>query len=302
MGKRRKKTGGYAWVLVVLGFIAGAAIAVLGLKYMGFERTPPERPRVSVPPPVRVEPEREPVPREAPPPIEEEPMPPGKAITPPPLPKLAVVIDDMGPDLNKLRELLKLDKPVTIAVMPKMRFSKEVSTEAASGGLDVIVHMPMEPKNTEGHNPGNGALLVAMTDEEIAYLLDEGFKSVPGAIGINNHMGSRFTEDPDKMRIVLKNVKERGLLFLDSRTSAETVGVSIARKLKVRSAERNVFLDNRRDVDYIKGQLMEAARIARKSGKAVAIGHPYPETIRALKEAIPGLEGVEVVRLSEIAE
>lgn len=301
MGKKRKKTGGYTLALIALGFIAGALIAVLGLKYMGFERTPPERPRVSVPPPARVEPEREPIPYEAPPPIEEETVP-GKAITPPKLPRLAVVIDDMGPDINKLRELLALDKPVTIAVMPKMRFSKEVSREAASGGLDVIVHMPMEPKNTEGHNPGNGALLVAMTGEEIAYLLDEGFKSVPGAIGLNNHMGSRFTEDPEKMSIVLKNVKERGLLFLDSRTSAETVGGSLARKLKVRSAERNVFLDNTRDVDYIKGQLMEAARIAKKSGKAVAIGHPYPETIRALKEAIPGLEGVEIVGLSEIAE
>lgn len=301
MGKRRKKTGGYTLALIALGFITGAIIAVLGLKYMGFERTAPERPRASVPPPARVEPERRPVPHEAPPPIEEEPVP-GKAIPRPPLPRLAVVIDDMGPDLNKLRELLALDKPVTIAVMPKMRYSKEVSREAASGGLDVIVHMPMEPRNTEGHNPGNGALLVAMTDEEIAYLLDEGFKSVPGAIGLNNHMGSRFTEDPEKMRVVLKNVKDRGLLFLDSRTSAETVGGSIARKLKVRSAERDVFLDNNRDVDYIKGQLMEAVRIARKSGKAVAIGHPYPETIRALKEAIPGIEGVEIVGLSEIAE
>lgn len=300
MGKKRKKTKVPTWALVTLGFAAGAFIAVLGLKYMGFERTPPpeRRPHASIPPPAQVEPERAHIPREAPPAPEPQP----ETVKTPPMPKLAVVIDDMGPDLNKLRELLKLDGPVTVAVMPKMRFSKEVSREARAGGLDVIVHMPMEPKNTEGHNPGNGALLVAMTDEEIAYLLDEGLKSVPGAIGLNNHMGSRFTEDQEKMRVVLRAVKERGLLFLDSRTSADTVGGALAREMKVRSAERNVFLDNKRDVEYIKGQLMEAARVAKRRGKAVAIGHPYPETIRALKESFPGLEGVEIVRLSEIAE
>lgn len=299
MGKRRKKTWAFTLALVALGFIAGAAIAVVGLRYIGFEKAAPRRPHVSVPPQARVAPERAPAPHEAPP-AEEEPQP-GPAIVPP-RPKLAVVIDDMGPELGKVRELLKLGEPVTVAVMPKMRFSREVAGEARAGGLDVIVHMPMEPKDTDGHNPGNGALLVAMTDEEVAYLLEDGFKSVPGAIGLNNHMGSRFTEDPEKMRVVLMAVKDRGFLFLDSRTSSGTVGGALAREMKVRSAERNVFLDNKRDVDYIKGQLMEAAMIAKKHGKAVAIGHPYPETIRALREAFPGLEGVELVRLSEIAE
>lgn len=299
MGKRRKKTWAFTLTLVALGFIAGAAIAVLGLRYIGFEKAAPRRPHVSAPPQARVAPERAPAPHEAPP-AEEEPKP-GPAIVPP-RPKLAVVIDDMGPELSKVRELLKLGGPVTVAVMPKMRFSREVAGEARAGGLDVIVHMPMEPKDTDGHNPGNGALLVAMTDEEIAYLLEDGFKSVPGAIGLNNHMGSRFTEDPEKMRVVLSAVKDRGFLFLDSRTTSGTVGGALAREMKVRSAERNVFLDNKRDVDYIKGQLMEAAMIAKKRGKAVAIGHPYPETIRALREAFPGLEAVELVRLSEIAE
>ncbi|HEY4708095.1 MAG TPA: divergent polysaccharide deacetylase family protein [Thermodesulfobacteriota bacterium] len=303
MGKRRKK-GGRTWALVAAGFAAGVLLAVVLMSYMGLERKGPLSPA----PKERVPQAAAPVePPQAPPPApsDDKPLfpslpPPGKRIAPP-KPRLAIVIDDMGQDMRKVRELISIGEPLTIAVMPNMRYSKEVSREASAKGLDVIMHMPMEPKDPDGHNPGD-ALLVAMTPAEIVAKMEEGLKTVPGAIGLNNHMGSKFTEDNDAMRTVLALMKKKEMLFLDSRTSSDTVGRKVARELRVKSAERNVFLDNTRDVRYIKGQLLEAARIAKKRGKAVAIGHPYPETIKALTEALPGLGGVEIVPISEIAE
>lgn len=305
VAKRRKK-GGRSWALLAAGFGAGVLIVIAFIHFMGFEiketvrpSPRPSAPRASVPEPSAPSPSPSPVPTEEKPVFPEQ-EPPGKRITPP-KPMLAIVIDDMGPDIKKLRELISIGEPVTIAVMPNMRYSKEVSKEASTSGLDVIVHMPMEPKDPEGHDPGD-ALLVTMTPAQIAAKMEEGFKTVPDAIGINNHMGSRFTESDESMRAALKVVKKKDMLFLDSRTSPDTVGGKVARELRIKNAERNVFLDNTRDVRYIKNQLIEAARIAKKRGKAVAIGHPYPETIKALAEALPELDGVELVPISEIAE
>lgn len=298
----RKKNSG-SWLLLLLGFVAGIGAAVVLFRYMGFEM-PPERPAAK--PPVAHRAPAEPAPPVEPQVAAPETGPvelvPPLVVTRPARPRLAIIIDDMGPDLRKMRELLDVGGPVTVAVMPNQRYSGETSTLAASRGLDVIVHMPMEPRETAYHNPGSDALLVAMTPGEIRAKFEEGLMSVPGAIGVNNHMGSKFTEDEIGMREVLKVVKNRDMLFIDSRTTSKSVAGRLAREFGVPSADRNVFLDNTRDVEYIKGQLREAARFARQNGRAVAIGHPYPETIKALKEAVPGLaaEGIEVVGISEL--
>lgn len=283
---------------MLLGFVAGAGAAMLFFRYMG----PGEPSRVPVkPPPVSI-PAPEPAPPVSVPPVAEpEPVAPLEAVKPP-RPRLAIIIDDMGPDIRKLTELLEVGGPVTVAIMPNEKDSGRISSLASSRGLDVIVHMPMEPKELGDHNPGGGALLIAMSPEEIRSKVEQGMKAVPDAIGINNHMGSRFTEDEQRMREVLKVVKKKDMLFVDSRTSPKSVAGRVARELGVPSADRNVFLDNTRDVEYIKGQLREAVRLARRGGTAVAIGHPYPETIRALKESVPALaaDGVDVVGISEL--
>lgn len=303
MAKQKRKKNGYSWALLALGFLAGAAFVFALLRYGGFEI---ETPRPKPKPAARVAPPPAPPPEEVKPPaVEETPKePPAPPVieVPRPSAKLAIVIDDMGTDMKKLKELVSIGSPVTIAVMPNMRFSRETSIEASSRGLDVIMHMPMEPKDVSDNNPGTDALLTVMTAEEIKSLMEAGFKTVPDAIGINNHMGSKFTEDAEHMQAVLQLIKKKNMFFLDSRTSANSVGARLARQIGVRNADRNVFLDNNRDVKYIKGQIAEAARIARKRGKAIAIGHPYPETIQALRESVPGLDdiGIEVVRLSEI--
>ncbi|MFQ5737028.1 MAG: divergent polysaccharide deacetylase family protein [Thermodesulfobacteriota bacterium] len=224
------------------------------------------------------------------------------AVPVPSYPKLAIVIDDMGPDIGKLRELMRIGEPLTVAVMPYQRYSRATASEAYDNGLDVLMHLPMEPRDTVTHDPGKGALLVAMTPVEVRRQMEDDLGTVPHVIGVNNHMGSRFTEDTPHMREVLGFIRDKDLFFLDSRTSARSVGIRVAREMGVRNAGRNVFLDNTRDVGYIKGQLLEAVRIAKSRGSAIAIGHPYPETIQALAEALPGLDaaGVRAVRLSEL--
>ncbi|MBI2400478.1 MAG: divergent polysaccharide deacetylase family protein [Deltaproteobacteria bacterium] len=293
---KKKKGSGTSWLFLLLGFIAGTGAAVLLFRYMG-----PEPSRPPVKPPATIIPALPQAPPAVEPPVAEPPAPP-EAIRPSVRPRLAIIIDDMGPDIKKLAELLEVRGQLTIAVMPNMRDSGRISSLAAARGLDVIVHMPMEPRELMEHNPGGGALLVAMSPEEIRAKVEEGMKTVPDAIGINNHMGSRFTEDEQRMREVLKIVKKKDMLFVDSRTTSNSVAGRVARDLGVPSADRNVFLDNTRDVDYIKSQLKEAARLAKRGGRAIAIGHPYPETIKALREAVPGLaaDGVDVVGVSEI--
>ncbi|MBI5493267.1 MAG: divergent polysaccharide deacetylase family protein [Deltaproteobacteria bacterium] len=296
MGRQRKNRGLLKWGgLLALGFIAGAAFVFFLLENGYIQRPSPE-----VKPPIASIPEERPLPPEAPPP--EAPQPP--EAPPGYYPRVAIVIDDMGQDPKKLKELLKLKEPITIAVIPHLRYSREVALQASSNGLEVLLHLPMEPKDTEDNDPGKGALLTAMSADEVRAQVEQDLKAVPNAIGVNNHMGSKFTEDEILMRAVLQVVKKKEMFFLDSRTSSNSVAGRLARELGVRNADRNVFLDNNRDVKYIKGQISELVSIARKRGKAIGIGHPYPETIEALKETVSGLDGkgIVIVKLSEIVE
>jgi polysaccharide deacetylase 2 family uncharacterized protein YibQ len=275
------------------GFAAGVAVALAAVWHSGLLSVPAhpmqETARVEPPPPA---PEVRPSPVPSPAPYPR---------LPEDAPRVAVVIDDMGRDITRLRELLDIDAPVTIAVLPHLQYSEATAYEAHTGGRDVIMHLPMEPRDPV-NDPGAGALLTSMGPGDIREVMDRDLATVPYAIGINNHMGSRFTEDEQGMRTVLETVREKGLFFLDSRTTSRSVGVRLAGELGVRSIGRSVFLDNERDVNYILGQLSETVEIARKTGSAIAIGHPYPETIAALRLVLPGLaaDGVAVVRLSEL--
>lgn len=217
-------------------------------------------------------------------------------------PKLAIVIDDMGQDLKKLDALLRLDADITVAVLPNLTHSVETADRAYSKGLDVLVHMPMEPKDKEAHDPGDGVVLTTMSAREIKGVMERNIMGVPHAIGLNNHMGSRFTEDEAGMRAALGVVKNRKMFFLDSKTTPDSVGARLAAEMGLKNAGRDVFLDNERDVEYIKARIMEASAIAAKKGRAIAIGHPYPETIEALRQAMPELSkrGIKVVSVSEL--
>jgi polysaccharide deacetylase 2 family uncharacterized protein YibQ len=160
----------------------------------------------------------------------------------------------------------------------------------------------MEPKNYPALEPGPGALLLSMEEERILEVLEDDLKRVPGVHGVNNHMGSNFTEDRDKMRVVLTALKQKGLFYVDSRTTSGSVGYSLGREIGLPVAKRNVFLDNEVDYQAIAIQMERLLGIARHEGSAVGIGHPHPETIKVLKAYASAItEGFEMIRVSELA-
>jgi uncharacterized protein len=197
-------------------------------------------------------------------------------------PKVAIIIDDMGYDMSLAREFFCLDLPITLAIIPFSPYAASIAEKAVAYGYETLAHIPMEPKSFPEADPGPGALLLDMDAEGIEDAVARNLKRVPGARGASNHMGSAFTENPGKMEILLCQLKQRGLFFVDSATSPQTVGRNLARKLGVEFAARNVFLDNEANIEAIEKQLELLLLIAEQEGLAVGIGHPYQETLEVL--------------------
>jgi len=202
-------------------------------------------------------------------------------------PLVAIVIDDVGIDRPRSRRAWELPAPLTLSFLPYARDLSEQARAAHARGHELMLHLPMEPT---GHaDPGPGALLVSMSDRELAQRVTAALDSFDGYVGVNNHMGSRFTAYRPGMETVLRLFKARGLLFLDSRTSAQTVGDQVAQELGLPSMVRNVFLDDDESIDAVRRKLAETEIVARRQGFVVAIGHPHEATLRALAEWLPGL-------------
>jgi uncharacterized protein len=248
----------------------------------------------------------------APPPFEEkvekEIEPPAKPIPPPPLPhkapslpRVAIVIDDLGYQKQLAADFIALDIPLTLSFLPQAPFAREMAQKAAVEGKEVLLHLPMEPKNFPKTDPGPSALLTTMTEEQIRQILEKDFDQIPQVRGVNNHMGSLFTENQEKMALVLKIIKQKKLYFFDSRTTPDSVALSLAGQLGVRAIGRDVFLDNVAREEAIRIQLDKLIHVAQVRGLAVACAHPHPETLRALKEMIPELKDkVHLVPLSNL--
>jgi len=220
-------------------------------------------------------------------------------------PRVAIIIDDMGRSKRRARELINLDAPLTLSFFPLSNSSRKLAQEAFQKGKEVILHMPMEPHGFPEMDPGKGALLMNMTEEELHRQIRENLEAIPHIKGVNNHMGSRFMEDDRRVATLMRELKGRNLFFLDSRTTSKTVGHRTARKLGIKTGERDVFLDNNSyDEAEIRRNISELAEIARNEGKAIGIGHPHPSTIRSLREMIPRLKesGIEIVPLSSLME
>jgi polysaccharide deacetylase 2 family uncharacterized protein YibQ len=217
------------------------------------------------------------------------------------LPLVAIVIDDLGYQKQLALDFIDFEAPLTLSFLPQAPFSKEMVSQAFQKGKETLLHLPMEPNAFPQNNPGPKALLTSMTDEEIRKILEEDLEAFPQVVGVNNHMGSRFTEDRDKMALVLRTIKERKLFFFDSRTTPHSVILPLASQVGVKAIERDIFLDNSIEEDAIRGQLELLIRLAQKRGFAVASGHPYPQTLRAIKEKFPDLKDkVRLVSLSKL--
>lgn len=218
-------------------------------------------------------------------------------------PRVAIVIDDMGQDMKPLRDLLEMDAPISVAILPFLPHSRDTAEQAHAKGREVLLHLPMEPKDSGNNDPGEGALFTNMSEAQIAYEVKRDIDAVPYIKGVNNHMGSRFTEDENLMRIALKVAKANNLFFLDSKTTNKSAAYRVAKEMDIKAASRQVFLDNKEDVNYIKAQILELIEIAKKRGSAIAIGHPHPSTIAALKQMLPRLnQDVDIVAVSSLID
>lgn len=217
------------------------------------------------------------------------------------LPLLAIVIDDMGYQQQIDEELLHLNLNLSFSFLPYGPHAIEQAELAKRLGREVLLHLPMEPIDHRS-DPGPGALTLAMSSGERAEVFAKDLARVPLAVGVNNHMGSRFTSDPAAMQDFLALARDRGLFFLDSLTGQDSLGYSLAREMGVKTCRRQVFLDNVRNQAKIIGQIRELLAAAERQGWAVGIGHPYPETLEALRVAGPEIMGrVQLVGVSHLA-
>jgi hypothetical protein len=216
-------------------------------------------------------------------------------------PKIAIIIDDLGYNSDLAFSFLKLNLELSLSILPSAPFTDIIVREANKKGREIILHQPMEPKDYPSVYPGRSALLLSMNEMDIRQVLDKNLKEITGAKGVNNHMGSSFTENREKMKVILQELKNRGLFYVDSRTTRWTVGFEQARKIGLPTAERTVFLDNNPDPKAICVQIEHLLEIAENLGSAIGIGHPYNETFEIIEKYQDRLrEEFDVIPVSKL--
>ena len=215
--------------------------------------------------------------------------------------RLAIILDDLGSDRRAAEQIFDLPYPLTVSVLPNHEHSDEIAQEAQRRGYQVMLHLPMQAVSTE--KPEAQELRPGMPAAEVSKLVNQFLADIPGAVGVNNHQGSEATSDPALMKELMPVLRDRHLFYIDSRTTAATVAYETAQSSRVPSAFRNVpFLDDVAEVGAVRKQLELALRGAREKGEAVAIGHPHPATLQALREVLPKAqsEGVRLTFASEL--
>jgi polysaccharide deacetylase 2 family uncharacterized protein YibQ len=196
-------------------------------------------------------------------------------------PRIALIIDDIGYSRSIAQQFVQLDLPLTFSILPRLNHSWNLAVELHASGYEIMLHQPMEPYGP-CCDPGPGALFVGDNSEKIVRILDENIGSMPFAAGMNNHMGSRFTESPEEIKKTLMFIKTKGLFFIDSFTSSNSIAYATARECRLSTAQRHIFLDNTRKVSAIFLQLNHLVQHAFRYGYAIGIGHPYRETAIAI--------------------
>jgi polysaccharide deacetylase 2 family uncharacterized protein YibQ len=216
-------------------------------------------------------------------------------------PKIAIIIDDFGYDLNIALSFIHFDLPLSLSILPIAPYTKHIVHAANKEKCEIMLHLPMEPNDSIRWDPGPGALMVDMDETELQCMIRENLDRIPGLRGVNNHMGSLFSERQDKMGILFSILKERNLFYVDSITTNRSVGYSLAKKMGLPTARRSVFLDNDLDLNAIRFQMERLMGLARYTGDAVGIGHPHKETLHILQEFEHQLKTeFDVVPVSEL--
>ena len=277
-------------------FFAFLALALAIALYL--KTRPSERPPTSTPTPRQAARRPRPHPPTPLPTFAVEPSPAPSVATA----RIAIVIDDLGNDREALERIARWPFPVAGAVLPGLPDSSDAARRLAASGKEVLLHLPMEPDGYPRVRPGPGVVLRTDSDEKIAQTVAEDLDSVPGAVGVNNHMGSAATADARVMRAVVRVLSERRLFLLDSRTTEATVARRIADEAALPAVSRRVFLDAVESPEAVDRAFRDLLRKARTDGPALAIGHPHPATLALLERELPLLAGkhVELVTVGSL--
>ncbi len=218
-------------------------------------------------------------------------------------PMIAIVIDDMGLNKKWSTKAENLPAPITLSYLPYAENLPERTKKARQSGHELMLHMPME---ASGHhaNYDSSTLMTSLTKTELLHNLQQNLDRFDGYVGINNHMGSKMSEDKESLSLIMQELKKRGLLYLDSRTTALSLGESTAREYGLPTTRRDVFLDHEATSEFVAESLQKLEMRAIKNGTAIAIGHPKDVTITALKQWIPEMQkkGFRIVPVSEIVK
>ena len=262
--KGRITPPGLFWPVIALGII-GAIVTLLYLLPLPF-RLPFEE-FDSAPPIVR-------------------PSEPSRPESSAPMPLVAILIDDMGNNFRINNDFLKLDAPLSFSFLPTAPYTPKLAKRAKDLGKDVLIHLPLEPINSM-IDPGPGVLRLSMDFDSMLQVLRKDLDAVPGAIGVNNHMGSKFTTSQRGMELILTEIKRRGLFFVDSKTTHDSVAYVTARSMGIPAAERAVFLDHDNKKESIRREIKKMVKLSVDNGCVLAIGHPTSNTWRVLSEELP---------------
>ncbi len=219
--------------------------------------------------------------------------------------KIAIILDDVGWNPDITVHIKRIQVPLTLAILPDSPFGLRIAKNlSGKQNIELLLHIPLEPERTDSDTSISGSFLtVSMDDDEIKNRIDEYFEKFgPYIVGINNHMGSKFTQNQEKMDLLLKEIKEKKLIYVDSLTTQKSIGYSEAKKIGVRSIKRDIFLDNSSEPEEIVQGLLMAGKIAKKKGSAVAIGHARANTLKVLEEKLPEMlkEGYSFVSITQI--
>ncbi|MCP3951595.1 MAG: divergent polysaccharide deacetylase family protein [Desulfobacterales bacterium] len=218
-----------------------------------------------------------------------------------PRPAVSIIIDDMGYKQAISEKFCRLDAALTFSIFPGSPFKTAIIKSANEHGIEIMLHLPMEPNEFPRVNPGPGALLSSMTPDELINQLNQNLDDVPLVKGVNNHMGSRLTSSSFQMNQIFSILKKRGLFFIDSRTTSATVAWQSARLLQVPFSQRDVFLDHVQERAFVKKQILALINTAKRQGGAVGIGHPYAITLEVLEEMLPEIKKqVDIVPASQM--
>ena len=266
--------------LIILVFLAAVATHYIILPKDSL--APVLKPRAVITPKFEIYPKEEIAPRKI--------IPKPPAILPEKLPKIAIILDDLGYDKYIVNKFLSLDATLTFSVLPHISFQKKIAKAAHEKGFEVMLHLPMEPDEFPKVNPGPGALLVSMSPDELIDQLNKNLDTVPSLKGVNNHMGSKMTRNSNQLYQIFSVLKKRNLFFIDSLTTADSLCKPSARLFRVPFAQRDIFLDHIQDPEFIHQQFDRLIQLAESHGEAIGIAHPYQVTFEVMNKLLPELK------------